>query len=1084
MSPLEQPRSAEDRPPPGNRPPPGAPRYTAGARAILRIPALAADRYTAMLDDCPADRPDWATAHHAFLQETWRLPHVPPALRHAAPALLAALGDTLPSPGTRAALALDRYVNRMSTRPTPFGLLAGVVGVPFAADRDIRLEGPPAPRPRRKPAAPAGTAPDAPAGAGPLAGSTSLIASDLAHELDGHLWREPHGQGVAVWLRGSAPALALLRAARHPQRADTLVALLGGGPDGATPATAAATVLVTAMVRTGFLRPVPDSPPRTRADIRRPLAGAQRAPGAAASREPAAPPDVAASPDVAALPDVAVPSPAVAARPTAGAGPTGHLDAIAAVSGSSAADPRVARLAETAASLLALVGRGSRYPRYLARAAEAFTAHYGEGARVPVLETVHTLRLLRVSTEAVETGYDQRDALLAELVTGALAHRRLTCELDDALVTRLVASAGPPAAAPPLPGVDVCLRVARDGHGVLRAALSGFGAAPAGTGYGRFTDLLDDATRGALQDTFRAQESAAPDRLFVELSYRPGPAAAEHVTARDRWRGWEMPVDVAPTVPPHRVVAPADILVAVESGRFEFFSARLGRRLYITQSSALGLHLAPPVCRFLLDASANSFRHPAPFDWGSTGHGPFLPRLARGPLVVAPARWRLRRVDLTGEFTTAVGAWAKTWMVPRHVRLVRGSEGLLLDLRSAVSLAHLRAALDRAALDRAALDRAAPGRAAPGRAVRGRADAGVLLEEVVPVPGGEVVAGQDGGRYLLEAVVPVTIGRPVGAARTGASGDSAASASAGVAAATVADAAASGVRTAVRRSHPPGGDWLALHLALPHRLQDTLITRRFPDLRAALAARYGADRMFFVRYADPVDELRIRLRCADGRHGALLDDLLDWTRRVSGELPVSDVSLRTYRPETDRYGGPALIGAAEALFDTDSAAVAEALARKAAAPLPWAVLTAASVDRIAAVLLPDRADRLTLAARLTDSRAGSAEYRAHGSALWELRSGRGPADAVPARVAARWTEGGAAYALRLGERWPGSSGGDRRLRAAASLLHMHTNRMGLGRAGERAAFGLWRRLLERDAARFRTGGHRTAAADLRERAAQ
>lgn len=77
MSPLEQPRSAEDRPPPGNRPPPGAPRYTAGARAILRIPALAADRYTAMLDDCPADRPDWATAHHAFLQETWRLPHVP-----------------------------------------------------------------------------------------------------------------------------------------------------------------------------------------------------------------------------------------------------------------------------------------------------------------------------------------------------------------------------------------------------------------------------------------------------------------------------------------------------------------------------------------------------------------------------------------------------------------------------------------------------------------------------------------------------------------------------------------------------------------------------------------------------------------------------------------------------------------------------------------------------------------------------------------------------------------------------------------------------------------------------------------------
>ncbi|MFJ1707214.1 thiopeptide-type bacteriocin biosynthesis protein [Kitasatospora sp. NPDC088346] len=960
---------------------PDAPRYRAAAVAVLRIPALPADRYSELLAACPADDPHWPATHRALLAEAWRTPLLATAVEHTAPALARALTGPDGPADLRTALALDRCLNRLSTRPTPFGLAAAVTAVPFGPRPRLHLAGPARPVARpdaalRRPG-PGAPEPD---------GRTLVQVSDLVHTPDGHPWREPAGPGAAHWLRGSGPALAVLRAAARPVPLADLVADLGRRYGTADPGPARR--LVRELLRRGFLRTAGPELPAPG-----PLLGLCDRLNTVA--DPAEALDRLRT--------------ALRARPR----PALHLDAVARPAGPAALDPAVARYAERAAAVLALIGRGSRYPAYLARAAAAFAEHYGDHARVPALEAVHTLTDLRALDADGPAAPDPRGPLLGSLVAEALAYRRPVRELDDELLARLGSDRPIDRDRPALPGVDVCLRIARTPGGGIRAAIAGPGAVPAGVAYGRATDLLDAPARAALRAAFAAEEAAAPGHRFVELRYRPEQAAAANVTARELWRPRQLTVDLPPAGRAPRL-ALAEVLVTVAGGRFELREAATGHLLHLTQASGLDLRLAPPVCRFLLDASANQFRHPAPFDWGPAGGGPFRPRLEHRGLVVSPARWRPDRRELGDCSARQVRDWADRWLAPRHLCLVRSGRQLLLDLDSAVSLAHLRHALDRAD------------------------DAGPVLEEAVPAPGGEPVTGADGGRHALEAVVPVVLLPPAAPAPR--------------------PVPAPARRPAATRPGRPAADWLSLHLHLRTPWQDALL--------ADLTARLPRAQLFFVRYADPVEHLRVRVR----RQPGLLDELLDWAGECAHRLPLHDVAVRAYRPETDRYGGPELIGAAERLFCADSAAVAALLGGGAVhrppPGLPPAALAALTLDRIAVLLLPDLRERRALAAAVADSRDGSLEHRAHGRDLWRLRAGNG---AGPDLVAAHWAAPAAEYRRLLAEHWPGPAGARRRGHALASLLHLHANRLGLDRARERAALGLWRRLLDRQSATSATG---------------
>ncbi|MER7763465.1 thiopeptide-type bacteriocin biosynthesis protein [Streptomyces sp. NPDC097619] len=287
--------------------------------------------------------------------------------------------------------------------------------------------------------------------------------------------------------------------------------------------------------------------------------------------------------------------------------------------------------------------------------------------------------------------------------------------------------------------------------------------------------------------------------------------------------------------------------------------------------------------------------------------------------------------------------------------------------------------------------------------------------------------------------------------------------------------------------------WQSLHLALHSggADADAFVTEALAPLLDGVTAAPGAG-WFFIRHGEGGPHLRIRHRGPGTPAAADLG--VELTRLAGGfaalegpwPQPHGTVTAVPYRPETERYGGPAALPVAEELFQ-------------------WSTGTA--VEALRAV--PGRDGRLALALDLAwatahglglDGRAGSGWLRRHAASWrWVTDPEPLPGSAVHTRVnqvfagqrrrlAARadglraaladggaapwlagWAERVAAAHARLDPLVPGTDGAprseadperaDRLLWVWASQLHMLFNRLGVTPDEERAVCRLAARAL-------------------------
>lgn len=101
---------------------------------------LALPSWPDLTDDTPAHAQRWS----AWLREVWALEEVAAAVEHASPVLARQVEalSAAPNPDVRqahrTALSMARYVLRMTSRATPFGLFAGVAPASFGSEPVVR----------------------------------------------------------------------------------------------------------------------------------------------------------------------------------------------------------------------------------------------------------------------------------------------------------------------------------------------------------------------------------------------------------------------------------------------------------------------------------------------------------------------------------------------------------------------------------------------------------------------------------------------------------------------------------------------------------------------------------------------------------------------------------------------------------------------------------------------------------------------------------------------------------------------------------------------------------------------------------
>ncbi|GCE45290.1 lantibiotic dehydratase [Thermosporothrix hazakensis] len=1043
---------------------------------MLRAPALPAEVFL-RLSETAEDR----EACYRLLRELAEQPHCALALAVASPSLwqtIQRLPQAKPAAAKRAYAGLLRYLIRMSTRPTPFGLFSGVTTGTFADETRLTLASPPVQRFRTRPDMDWLLALLQQAeGAKEVVTQLKVRANQTAYLAGGRLrlpYADTYGQrdNRSISLRATSVVLKALELAVQPiPYTELQAALLRAFPQ-AKPSQVER--LLWQLWEHHFLI----------SDLHPPLTDAR--PAAYLARQLAALKGVEtlhdglqavlqqtsefdAAGNAASIEQLRqVEARQASLVPEAQEKARVQLDAALRLHETTLHQQIGVAAARAAELLLRLTPFYEGLP-HLKEYRLFFLETYGEGVEVPLLDLLHPEQGLDAPP-----GYDQPrrsyplppgpnapdtrkwDEQLQALVAETINRQSVELELTEALLKRLERWS-PVAEQAPL-SLEIYLQV----HAASREALDNgewcvvlgpnWGSPNAGRTFGRFFDLLDEEGMRHLQQLTEREEALQPDVIFAELSYQPREARMANVALRPPLRRYEIAVGTTPSVPPERVISLNDLVVGVRNGRFYLRSQRLGKQVIVSQYHMLNPRLAPNVCRFLSELSMDGVPCLSAFDWGRLSGSPFLPRVTfrMGPharLVLSPAQWQLRADTVQPEGTgseeerwfAGLQRWRERWRVPRYVYLAEFDNRLLLDLEHPVMVTELRDELGKLQQDRT-----------------------LTLQELLPDFEHLWLRDEQSAPYFSELVVPLLrVAQPA------------------VQAAPLTPRRAI---SRVERSFFPGDRWTYIKLYAAPGQHDELIAGPLRALIRMLQEQRLLDCWFFIRYIDPLPHLRVRCR-ARGEQAIepLLLAMLRHSRHLVDAGVIQSYALDPYEREVERYGGPEAIELLEQVFCLDSAVVSNLIAAQQAQRLTLDPLEIAvfSLHQFFTNWGYDIDQCLQWLRKRTQTYAFSAEYRPHRRECCELLAPwepRPPANVVEQRAllltlthgpsAEGADRGSIAQELRkLGDqvRELASRGGlwvsEETL--LESLAHMHKIRLlDLDRERERRLYAFWRHTLE------------------------
>ncbi|WP_156618361.1 lantibiotic dehydratase [Mycobacterium sp. 852013-51886_SCH5428379] len=548
--------------------------------------------------------------------------------------------------------------------------------------------------------------------------------------------------------------------------------------------------------------------------------------------------------------------------------------------------------AEAAELLLKLAPPAPRLTAFRQR----FESVYGLERWVPILEVLdpdYGLGSPYQDVYAAATGVSERDRVLLTLAAEAMGDGQTVVDLDDALLARLTSESASDAAPVSLDLSVSVLAVspAAIDRGDFSIAIGpNLGGAGAGKSLGRFAHLLGAPAVAALKSIVEHEKSTVPAVLSAELVYRPSRAWEANIAVRPHAREFEIAVGVTPGVAADRVIRPDELEICSLGTRFAVGYRGDPREVVVSAGHMLNEALAPPACRFLLEVARERDLLFRPFDWGAAENLPVLPALRRNRVILTPRRYRADDLSASAlraeraDFIEAVERWRRRWGVSRHLYVGVVDNRLLIDLDSELHLDGLRAELRRSA-----------GGAVP------------VITDALPGPQHAWLPGAD-GTYLSDLVVPLlrrTVRKPESNPLPR----------------TVAPVARA------TRLRPPGSEWLYAKLYCPPAHEEAVICETADRFCAEMRSSALIDDWFFIRYADPDPHVRIRFRgSADVLLTAVLPAFTRWCRHLVDRDVCVRFAIDTYDREIERYAGVEGMRVAEVIFGADSRAAAGVLA--------------------------------------------------------------------------------------------------------------------------------------------------------------
>jgi len=208
---------------------------------------------------------------------------------------------------------------------------------------------------------------------------------------------------------------------------------------------------------------------------------------------------------------------------------------------------------------------------------------------------------------------------------------------------------------------------------------------------GRFchgSPKLTDWVKKALQE----EEARHPDAIFAEVAHLPE-ARVGNVVMRPFLRKYEIPYLAGTTIDPEYQILPDDLMVSVPGGKeIVLRSKRLNKRVFPRLTNAHNYFTGLPFYRFLCELPFQGKNYDYTWSWGFLSDHPFLPRIEYQHLILSRATWNLRKNDFKSlkqkeaDGVEELQAIRHRLKMPRYVQVLEGESELLIDFESVFSV--------------------------------------------------------------------------------------------------------------------------------------------------------------------------------------------------------------------------------------------------------------------------------------------------------------------------------------------------------------------------------------------------------------
>ncbi len=400
-----------------------------------------------------------------------------------------------------------------------------------------------------------------------------------------------------------------------------------------------------------------------------------------------------------------------------------------------------------------------------------------------------------------------------------------------------------------------------------------------------------------------AEQAATPNAIIAEIVHLPENRVG-NILMRTTFRPYEIPYLAQSSVAEDFQIPLQDLMLSVRGDEVILRSKRLNKRIIPALGNAHNYsYNALPVYHFLCDLQSHKERSGFGFYWGNLSNQfKFLPRVRYENLILHRATWQFKKTDYelltkskNDELMQNVAAFRQQWNMPERVLMVQGDNELLIDFRHELSVQTLVQEIKNLS--------------------------NITLAEFLFDEQNALVQDEQGCNYTNECVA-VFLKEKVESEKAG---EKEREKEKRVERENINNLNLINSTNNLNRSFSTGSEWLYFKIYCGAATADELLCSYIFPVIQAMEDEGLLEKWFFIRYADPKNHLRIRFRLSNKKHlGAVTQAFYDALEMPLAQKQIWKLQTDTYEREIERYGA-ATMELSETLFCIDSNATLDLL---------------------------------------------------------------------------------------------------------------------------------------------------------------